>query len=454
MITNKFFKIIYVLLFIFFIVVKVLITWKSDVGLSAFDSNSYFNPTLSNPVRMPQLSFIFLTLNDFGAISVFQSLFSITSWTLFILSTNLIFNDYRERILLLILVSLLSISFPVMKFDSIILSESFAINSGLLLISSFIVLYYKFNLRNFIVFCLSLMVFGFPKQSNIFFATLISFTVIVIILFKIFKNKLKFLYIIPIAFALIFNLFFYIISMKNKFIEQQVTLVNVIERSYDSYELRKYWLEKDFPAIAYQVYASPPFKTPVQMVNDLPQVKAWKMSDYKSPMEKFTLSHPLFALLAPVMPQLFIPHFSFYESIFVPLATGVIELDQTNDINLKTKKTQPNYFDSINTSRYFYWPTSEIGIKILMNFIFLNLILFYYLQSKFKNYSKLTLLTNFLFTFFCLGSWANWNIALTYTLDRLLTPWSVILKVIFILTLVSNIEAIKNLFRLKQPNKF
>lgn len=449
MLSNKIFKNIYILLFIFFIFVKIAITWKSDVGISAFDSSSYFNPTLNHPVRMPQLSYIFLILNYFGVISLFQSIFSTVSWSLFILSTNLIFKDFRERILVLILVALLSISFPVMKFDSIILSESFAINSGLLLISSFMLIYFKFNFKSFTIFCIALFIFGFPKQSNIVFATILTFLTALLIFYKVFRNKLRFTYAIPVMIVLFFNSYFFYISNQNKFIEQQVTLVNIIERSYDTYELRKYWLEEDFPAIAYQVYASPPFKTPVQMVNDLPQVKAWKINDYKFPMERFTLTNPLFALLAPIMPQVFVPHYSFYESVFIPLSTGVIELEQTNDINLRTQETKPNYFDSIKTSRYFYWPTSVIGIKSLMIVIFLNLILFYFLHIKFSYNLKLKSLISIYFIFFCFGTWANWNMALTYTLDRLLTPWAIILKLIFIITVVSNLEFIRKRFKIE-----
>jgi hypothetical protein len=443
MLSSKILKNLYIFLFIFFVSIRIAITWKADVGLSAFDSKSYFNPTLNYPVRMPQLSFIFYILNYFGAISLFQSIFSTISWGSFVISSNLIFRDYRERILLLVFVSLLSISFPIMKFDSIILSESFAINVGLLIIASFILVYYKFNYRNFIIFCGALFIFGFPKQSNIFFATILSLLTASVIIYKIIRNKLNFIFIFPVTIVFILNFFFFYISNQNKFIEQQVTLVNIIERSYDSYDLRKYWLQKDFPAIAYQVYASPPFKTPVQMVNDLPQIKAWKINDYKSPMETFTLTHPFFALLAPIMPQKFIPHYTFYESVFVPLSTGVIELKETNDINLRTQDTKPNYFDSIKSSRYFYWPTSIVGIKILMIVIFLNLILFYYLHRIISTNFKLTLLISIIFTFFCIGTWANWNMALTYTLDRLLTPWSVILKLIFIITLISNLELIR-----------
>lgn len=246
MLSNKIFKNIYILLFIFFIFVKIAISWRADVGISAFDSSSYFNPTLNHPVRMPQLSYIFFIFNYFGAISLFQSFFSTISWSLFILSTNLFFKDYRERILLLILVALLSISFPVMKFDSIILSESFAINAGLLLISSFTLIYYKFNLKSSTIFCIALFIFGFPKQSNIVFATLLTFLTAFLIFYKVFRNKLKFSYLIPVLIVLFFNSYFFYISNQNKFIEQQVTLVNIIERSYDTYDLRKYWLEKRF----------------------------------------------------------------------------------------------------------------------------------------------------------------------------------------------------------------
>lgn len=448
MMSNKLFKKIYFFTFIIFVIAKFTISWKSDVGLSVFDSNSYFNPTFSNPVRMPQLSYIFVFISYFGAISIFQIIFSILSWSLLIASGNLIFKNYRERLLLLTLEGFLAISFPILKFDSIILSESFSINAGILLISSFILIFYKFNYLNFTLFCISLFVFGFPKQSSIFFALVISILVLIITFQRVQKRILKISYIVPITITLVLNSFFFHVSTKNKFIEQQVTLVNIIERSYDNYQLRKYWLNEGFPAITYQVYSSPPFKTPVQMVNDLPQVKSWKIFDYQNPMEQYILTNPLFAILAPVNPQLFIPYYSFYESVFVPLSTGVIELEKTNDLNLRTLSTQPNYFDSINTSRFYYWPTSKFGIKFLMIFIFVNIIIFYLVNLKLKKDQKLRFLISIIFLFFIMGTWANWNMALTYTLDRLLTPWSVVLKLIFIITLIFNLEALRNRFNI------
>jgi hypothetical protein len=64
--------------------------------------------------------------------------------------------------------------------------------------------------------------------------------------------------------------------------------------------------------------------------------------------------------------------------------------------------------------------------------IFISLLIL--LRNKGDYNLKVILLFSYLF--FVLGTWANWNVALVYTLDRLLTPWAIQLRLTFIIAII------------------
>jgi hypothetical protein len=328
-----------------------------------------------------------------------------------------------------------------MKFDLIILSESLAISFGVLLMATFIYYVKERNSLSYFYLAIAIILFGFPKQSNAFISLLLAIIFFGFTISKFKKSK----NVYPILFSAISfvaTLFFYEVSKTNNFIEQQVALVNIIERTYDDFDKQQYWLNQGFPAIAYQVYGSAPFKTPGEMTADTPQVKAWKQTEYSHPAEKFILANPIFATFAPVVPQIFINHYSFYESIFPPLATGVIESDKTIDLNSKTMNVIPNYLSKLELPRTFWWPQSDVSIKVLLILIFGTIFISLIILNREKDQDNLKIILVFSYLFFILGTWANWNVALVYTLDRLLTPWAVQLRLTFIIAIIYLINLI------------
>ena len=432
---NKSVKYIYPISFISLIILKFLINLRVDVGISAYDTMSYFEFSTIHPVRMPQISYIFSSIQYFGAISIFQSIVSIFCWSTFVLALNGFFDNYYVKILNLLFVSSLAISSPIMKFDLIILSESLSISLGVLLTAAFIYCVKKRTDLSFFYLSIAIILFGFPKQSNAFIALLLSTLFLGFTMLKLRKSKRINLVLFSTV-SFVITLFFYDVSKSNNFIEQQVSMVNVIERTYDDFDKQQYWLEKGFPAIAYQVYGSAPFRTPGEMTADTPQVKAWKQTEYSYPTEKFILNNPIFAIFAPVVPQLFINHYSFYESIFPPLASGVIESEKTIDLNSRTMNVIPNYLTRLELPRTFWWPESENSIKLLLISIFSTIFFSLLILYRNKGEYSLKIILLFSYLFFILGTWANWNVALVYTLDRLLTPWAVQLRLTFIIAML------------------
>jgi hypothetical protein len=432
---NKLVKAIYPISFICLIILKFLINLRVDVGISAYDTMSYFEFSTINPVRMPQISYIFSSLQFFGAISIFQSIVGIFCWSVFILALNGFFNNYYVKILNLLLVFTLAMSSPIMKFDLIILSESLAISFGVLLMAAFIYSVKKRNDLSYFYLAIAIILFGFPKQSNAFISFLLA-TIFFGFTISKFKKSRKIYPVLFSTLSFVITLFFYDVSKSNNFIEQQVSMVNIIERTYDDFDKQQYWLNQGFPAIAYQVYGSAPFRTPGEMTADTPQVKAWKQTEYSYPTEKFILGNPIFATFAPVIPYIFINQYSFYESIFPPLATGVIESDKTIDLNSKTMNVIPNYLTKLELPRTFWWPKSEASIKILLITIFSTIFISLLILSRKKDEYNLRLILVCSYLFFVLGTWANWNVALVYTLDRLLTPWAIQLRLTFIIAII------------------
>ena len=322
-----------------------------------------------------------------------------------------------------------------MKFDLIILSESLAISFGVLLMATFIYSVKKRNDLSYFYLAIAIILFGFPKQSNAVISFLLA-TIFFGFTISKFRKSRKINPILFSTLSLVTTLFFYDVSKSNNFIEQQVAMVNIIERTYDDFDKQQYWLNLGFPAIAYQVYGSAPFRTPVEMTNDTPQVKAWKQTEYSHPSEKFILGNPIFATFAPVVPYMFVDHYSFYESIFPPLASGVIESDKTIDLNSKTMNVVPNYLTKLDLPRTFWWPKSEVSIKLLLITIFSTIFISLLILSRKKDEYSLRLIFVCSYLFFILGTWANWNVALVYTLDRLLTPWAIQLRLTFIIAII------------------
>ena len=126
--TRDYSRIFLVVISLLFIIVRVLGTYRTDIGFDLFDSPSYFNPTWSYPIRMPFITYIFSYLSNFFAIVFFQTILSISGWLLLAFAISIIISNSQIKKISVILILSLGITAPVVGFDSIILSESLTIS--------------------------------------------------------------------------------------------------------------------------------------------------------------------------------------------------------------------------------------------------------------------------------------------------------------------------------------
>jgi len=431
------------LVYLLFVLVRLLSIYRSDIGFDLYDSPSYFNPTWSNPTRMPFIAYIFTYLANYSSIVLFQTILGIFSWILlsFAILSNI--NNYFLKIFSVLLILSLGITAPIVGFDSMILSESLTF-SLFNIVMAFMFLYYKSKSKIHLVFLLSFIIFyAGTKQTSAHVSLVIIFLILIFILTK--SNSIPAIRFQTslLVISIFISSFFIWLARQNDEISGNVEITNIIERTYDDYESQKWYLERSFPGIAYQQYASEPFEPPIGPTRSLPQVKAWELFEKSSPIERFAITNPLFLIFGPLNPKSFIPTFTDNESAIVSLARGY-RLDKNYSVtNLKTSNVEPFFLANLNLPILFWWSDNKKFQKLSFLF-FITIILFYYSTLYIKkfsiNRSSDRLISHLLIIFFA-GVWSNWHISVTYELDRYLMPWAIQLRIIFIIALVLSIEA-------------
>ena len=413
---------------------------NTDVGFDKWDSPTYFKPTLNHPIRMPQISFLFTTIEYYGGIIIVQTLFSILCWALLIYSiTKLIDNTYIS-IFGIALIFSLSISRPVVEHDTLVLSESLTISLLVGIVASLIIFLNNPNLFTSFMHCFFIFLFSGTKQSSAHLSALLSFVFLILVLKFVKIPKSHTIIIILASFNLVICLLSLSIARQNEEHDKNLAISNIVEKTYDDFKSQSWWLERGFPSIAYQLYSSPPFQTPVNMVRSSPQVKAWEQFESHLPTEGYALSHPTYLLFAPLDPKNYINTFTDSESVIPALAKGTQVFENPNYTNLVSGEYVPSFLEKLNLTRTFWWSTSSAVSKIfLVSFLFV--ILVYQVRNLFKRFSsKQNLIINFYFGIFVLAVWANWHVSVAYELTRYIMPWAILLRIIFVFSIIVLIE--------------
>jgi len=433
-----------VIISLLFIIVRLLGTYRTDIGFDLFDSPSYFNPTWSYPIRMPFITYIFTYLSNFFAIVFFQTIFSISSWLLLAFAISIIIGNSKIKKISVILILSLGITAPVVGFDSIILSESLTI-SLFNYIMALTIIYFK-RRKNYQLLLLLFFIIFYAgiKQSSAHISMILILLILIFEMSNFKSNIFRRFQITALVMSIFVCSFFIWLSRQNSEISGNVEITNIIERTFDDYESQKLYLDKGFPGIAYQQYSSKPFESPVDSTRALPQVKAWEMFEKRSPIEHFAINNPLFLTFGPLIPGLYISAFTENESVIVSLARGYRIDKNFSVINLKTSEPIPFFLDKLNLPLLFWWSDSNEIQKNTMIIFFSTILLFYMIlySNRFKIESTTNyLISNFLFVFF-IAVWSNWHISVTYELGRYLMPWAIELRIIFIITLCIIVESL------------
>lgn len=436
------FNYIFFILSLVFFFIRFLGFIRTDIGYDTYDSPSYFNPTWTSPIRMPLISYVFSNLGYFGAIGFVQTVVGIGSWIFLAYSISKLSNELLNKVFATLIVFSLGISSPIAAFDSMILSESLTISLFNFIMAFMLLFFQNSKISSIIGISISLILYSGLKQSNAHFSLVFIICLLFFLLIFLRQDSRFNSFCLVLSTALLVNIFFVWTARQNDEINSNVEVTNIIERSFDTYQSQSWWLDRGFPGIAYQAYSSPPTQPPIDTTRSLPQVKAWEKFEKNSPIETFALKHLDYLLLAPILPSYFIPHYSDFESIYSPLSRGY-RMDLNRAVtNLDSGTTKPFFLEELNLPPTFWWQTSSVQSKFLFLLIIFPTIFFAYKSSrKADNFNVgVKLSINFLTLFTFMAIWANWHISVNYEMPRYLMPWAIVLRVIFIICIVSLIE--------------
>jgi hypothetical protein len=415
-----------------------------DPGFNPYDSPSYFNFTLNNPVRLPIVTAIYSNLKFFDFIIIFQILVSICAWIYCAKVLRSFFNDDKLKLSLSILLFSLALSSPILEQQTILMSESLSVSLIILFVAALANYLKNKKYINVAILYLFLILFAGIKISNSYLAFII--TILFLLFSIIIDSKANWLSsalcsLVPLIFI---SFFIYIGSQANVTLKL-VNTTNIIERSYDDLDLKRWYLWNDFPAISYTQYVLPQDEPPIEKVMNSPQVKKWLQIQGSDLVIKYLIEHPLFTIFAPVKPSLFIDGYTDFESIFPYLTMGTIHQNNTNlfsNLNAITMSREPDYLRALTSNRLPFWSTGKWAYNLFPSIIFFLIGVNLLMTRKLKNYSNERNLIIFLLIFTFLGIWSNWHFTVNYDMHRFLLPWSVSLRILAIFSFVSIVNQI------------
>lgn len=421
-----------------FICIRFISIFESTVYFDPYDSPSYFAPTLSNPLRMPFISYFFSWISYYGGIVLLQSLIAIFSWCFLAYAVSRVLLSNIAKILSLISILSLGLTSPIVEHDILMLSESLTISFFNLIVGSVILYKINQNLGIVLTICLSTIIYAGIKQSNSYFSMIILLLLFIAIVTSSKSTRRKIWTIaLCVTPAMIVNVWLINIGRQNNLIANQVVLTNIIERTYDDYLAQKWWLDSGLPAIAFQRYTSPYTLPPINMTRNSAQVKAWELGENNLVLEKFAFSDLRFLVFAPLDPKSYISVFTDHEAIFNPLAKGTRLASNNSYLNLEPN--QKPGMKNLNLPLTFWWSDNANYSKALLVILILPIVLVLIFHSR-KNYNSK--LIQIFIVFFAVNVWAIWHISVTYELTRYLLPWAIFLRIISIISLGSLIDLV------------
>ena len=427
-----------------FAVVQFFVVLGLDPGFNPYDSPTYFNFTLINPVRLPIVTAIYSSIKIFDFIIIFQCLVSIFAWVYCAKVMESFLTNNKLKLSLSILLFSLALSSPILEQHTILMSESLSVSFLVLIVASLANFLRNRKLINVAILYLFLILFAGVKISNSY---LVFITIILFIFFNfLVENKTKWLSIaLGSLVPLIFTTFFIYLGSQANITLKLVNTTNIIERSYDDLDLRRWYLQNDFPGISYTQYVLPQDEPPIEKVINSPQVKKWLQTQESDLVIKYLIDHPLFTIFAPLKPSIFIDGYTDFESIFPYLTMGTIHQNNTNlfsNLNAINMSREPDYLRALTSNRLPFWSTSKWAYILFPTTIFLLIWLNLLMIRKLKDYAIEKNFISFFLIVAFLGIWSNWHFTVNYDMHRFLLPWSVLLRILAILSFVSIVNQI------------
>lgn len=437
--------------FVSFFFARFFAVYDAGAGFDFADTPSYFVFSLNDPIRMPFLTFVFSNIKFFGAITLIQVIVGSFAWIFLSLSIYFLLPKFKYIGLLLILS--LGITTPVVELDTLILSESLTITSLVLMMASLFIFLRKKSLLTAIFHILTVVIFSQMKQSSLYLAA--AWLLIFLLLFLFERRTLKERVVIILISLLAFSNFFILfkITGENLVHNKQLSSTLIIEKSFYTEELREFWISQGYPAEAFLVYAGPPFDIPINTIRNLPSLKSWEKNTESNPSYRLLKKKPLFALVAPAFPEIFIDNYGYVNSVFPSFASGTQYVINQDFRDGRYPEAKKDWITDWKLSFLFWWSNDFFLQKIILIFIFLNFLFFS--MSFFRLRNETTLNFNYISLFILwllAGAWGNWLTA-AFRYERYLAPTSIGLRVMLVVILLMNLLLLKSFMSNKTPQE-
>jgi len=441
-INNKLYLIFYWIISIFFVLVAVLSVYGLDPGFNPYDSPTYFEFNLINPVRLPIITVIYSSLKYFDIIILFQITINCLAWIFCVSNINLLIKLNISKICLALTLYSLALTSPLLEQHTILMSESLSISFLILSLGAYAKYLTNSSDKNLLILLIFLILFAGIKISNSYIVFLIVVIVFVVNLIRrqLASNILQFIYLTITLLAILFLIF---IGGQARTTLNLVNITNIIERSFDDTDVKKWYIDKGFPSIAYTQYVLPQDQPPIEMVISTPQVKKWMQDGGENLVLHYIYSNPFFTLFGPIKPSLFLKNYTDFESIYPHISMGTINQNNTNlfsTLNGITMDRSPDYLRALESNRLPFWSSNKLSYGLFPGLLLLLILIQLTIGLKKDQYSSLNTFVNYSFLLAIVGIWSNWHFTLNYDMQRYLLPWSLLLRIIALTSFIALME--------------
>ena len=407
-----------------------------------YDSPSYFDFKFVGGVRMPGISLIFSSLESYENIVLFQSIIACVSWTFF---SQIIFQiKYNPYLLFTTSMLILGLGFSnqVVYVDGFINAESLNISFIILFVASCILFFARQTLFSVLLCSISLGLYASVKSINgISIIIPLIFFIIFLIRKNGFKNNLSNLFVICILFLGFFSTYLFR-NIDASPILNTSALIN--QRLWEVDDWKEFTLNQGFPISGRSTYLRFASRNlglpPDTAVSQHPDYKDWYYNGGDKFIVKFMLAHPEYVIVAPLALSLFSEKFDLGTSIWGGGAKGILNYESFNQDLAKKWPANPIFW---NSDRF----TNYVGFSMFLALIGLALIYSRKLSLKQKEFQ---LFISLLMLFALEISYLAWWFGSTPAdIGRHQFPFGVLIRVIFILSVMHVIQVILDLIKVR-----
>ena len=293
---------------IVFVSSRLYLVASKDIFFDSYDSVYYFNFEFFNSFRLPVITLIYSSLQNYTSIVIFQSIFSSFCWISLIYVGYTLFNHRTSKLIFSSTVIFFSYSQIILTRDFHILSESLTLSTSILLLSATLNL--KINdLKSNFYFLVSLLLFSGVKSASSVVGLLILFIFICFLIFRQ-KNQIKSLKLfIPIVLISFLMINFVHSTLSSNISAQLNTSALINFRLWGNESWKDYLLDSRYPPELRTIWRDRQEynlgQTPDEGVINEPIYQKWWIEGGNAFLVRFMIDHPVYTFAGPfILPEL------------------------------------------------------------------------------------------------------------------------------------------------------